>query len=183
MKKKYFSLFALLAIIPAVIYGIENQSPQYNDGKLTTVSTGFPAVISDEEQMRLSDIVVRGKIIDVQKEVGYLDADRGIVKVYSVYTLEPQKFIKGNAEGNLIVKVLGGETENYRTIAEYMELANEDRVFMHLTLSDDGTHYNVFGGVYTTYLLENGIARNSQLHHLFEAQLERSLEDLAKKQG
>ena len=164
------------------MFGLPNTQSQYvDDGKITTITSGLFADLNDDVKMDMADIVVRGEIVGKTTEVGYLDADRGIVKVFSVYEIEPTKFIKGEADGNLIVKVLGGETDLYRTISNYMPLENTNEVFMHLTLSDDETYYNVFSGVDTTYLVEQGVAKNVKNHYISEQQILDDYDKLVKK--
>lgn len=161
VKKKFIPLIALAAIIPILSISVfsTNEPLPYTD-KHTTIASGLRANLSPLELAEMADVIVQGKIVNVETQVHEKDKERGIILVYSIIELEPIKFFKGKSSGNLFIKQLGGETADYRTVSEYLSLKANDVVMMHLTLDDEGVYFNPFSGTTTTYLLENGIAKN-----------------------
>jgi hypothetical protein len=172
MNRKYLSLLSL-AIIPALVFGVMQSQPGYvDDGKITTMHGGLMAELTPLEMADRADIIVKAKIVGVDYEADTTKLERGVVKVYSIYEIAPISFIKGNAEGNLFVKVTGGETEKYRTISDNLVLKNNDEVLMHLTVSDDGApYYNSYGDRINTYVISDGIGKNARQQYVSETQL------------
>ncbi len=175
MRKKMYLPLVAVPVAVAVLALAVSYTPYFADGKIVSVSTGLYANIPPEEVMRLADVVVIGKVVGVDTEVYWADRNRGVFEVYTMYEIEPEEFVKGHSDRNLIVRVMGGETDEYKTVDENnnMFLKDGDRAIMHLGYFEEGMLYLPVGWVFNTYLIgDDGIAGNARNKRISLEQLE-----------
>ncbi len=182
MNRKYISIIALAAVIPMLSFGIMENQPQLEDGKLISMASGLRANLSPLELADRADLIIKGTVVNLSTEVDDTEIERGIVVVHTIAEVQPTLFIKGQAEGNLLVRYIGGETDDYKTFSEYLTLKNNDDVLMHLTVADDGETYNVFSGTTTTFVITDGKGKNAHQEYVSESELIKSYSDLVSLQ-
>lgn len=152
----------------------------HNDGKMTTAIHGTIIERTEGERVAASDLIIVGDVQSVRLEEEVIRTTPFLFKkVISNIEIKPTQVLKGtpilNANGNIWLQFEGGETENYRTIAEYPTLMTNDKVFMVLSIRYDGSPpYSHFYGFDTTYVVRHNIAKNYQDDQIY-------LNELVKK--
>ena len=121
-----------------VNYG-KTVSPE--DGKITSRVYGIHGNESPIQLVELADLILLGdvKSVSVVEEEDYDTARWKMVFTY--YEIEPTEILKGtpilNENGYVLLRISGGETEDYETVSDGLRFSENDHVFMYLGFHDD----------------------------------------------
>jgi len=89
----------------------------------------------------LTDLILLGdvKSVSVVEEKDYDTARWKMVFTY--YEIEPTEVLKGtpilNENGYVLLRITGGDTEDYETVSDGLRFSENDYVFMYLAFHDD----------------------------------------------
>jgi len=160
MKKKIISIIIAIFIPIAgfVLYeGNFGNYPNY-DGKVVTASHGLFMNSTFEERVDASVLIVRGNIVGANVTTEPTSSGRWD-NAFTYWEIEPITMLKGESDGNILYKRLGGETESHVTLVEGLDFAVGDEVIFYMDINHQGDYYPV-AGIYTTWQLSNGIAKS-----------------------
>ena len=111
------------------------------DGKITSHVYGSSLNYSPTQLVELTDLILLGdvKSVSVVEEKDYDTARWKMVFTY--YEIEPTEVLKGtpilNENGYVLLRITGGDTEDYETVSDGLRFSENDYVFMYLAFHDD----------------------------------------------
>lgn len=145
----------LVSINDEVNYG-KTVSPE--DGRITSYVYGLSANHSPSELVELADLIFLGdvKFVNIVEEKHNSESRNKMVFTY--YEIKPTEIFKGtpilNENGYVLLRIAGGNTEDYGTISEHLRFSEDDHVFMYLAFHDEESpRYIPVGGIDTSHII------------------------------
>lgn len=145
----------IISLYDEVNYG---KTVSSEDGKITSRVYGIHGNESPTQLVELADLILLGdvKSVSVVEEKDYDTARWKMVFTY--YEIEPTEILKGtpilNENGYVLLRIAGGDTEDYGTISEHLRFSENDHMFMYLAFHDEESpRYIPVGGIDTSHII------------------------------
>ena len=130
------------------------------DGKITSYVYGLSANHSPTQLVELADLIFLGdvKFVNIVEEKHNSESRNKMVFTY--YEIKPTEIFKGtpilNENGYVLLRIPGGDTEDYGTISEHLRFSENDHVFMYLAFHDEESpRYIPVGGIDTSHIIRD----------------------------
>ena len=115
-------------------------SSSEEDGKIMSYVHGIHGNESPIQLVELADLIFLGDVKSVNIVEEPHNSGARYNMVFSYTEIEPTEILKGtpilNENGNIVLRIPGGETDDYMTESEYLKLYEDDRVFLYLGESE-----------------------------------------------
>ena len=106
------------------------------DGKVKTLFSSSRMFMSPTELVELADLILLGDVKSVNVVEEKFIPDDTWDMVFTYYEIESTEILKGtpilNENGYVLLRVVGGETENNETVSEELQFTEGDHIFMYL---------------------------------------------------
>lgn len=159
------SIFSVVGFLGLTPFSLNDVVINDNDGKITSIVHGTIVNLTDIQLVELADLILLGDVKSVKLVEEKDNPTAQYNMVISYIEIKPTEILKGipvlNEDGNVILRVPGGETENYRTEYEFLLLSKDDHVFMYLgSYEGETSTYIPTDGVGKTYVIRDNEAMN-----------------------